>query len=209
MDETLPFGDAQIVGRGPEERPVLVGVEMKKIPDLLQSLTDGRLVGHQLPGMIDSYEIAYLLIIGNPLKLRGEWSFGTLMERLFGLENNTKLRLAWAPDVPSAAIWLSSLYRWWNGKAWESHRSHLVLRQKELEAEDPLGSFTNKVTRKMRVAAALVSGIGAVKARALSLHFPSVAAMMAASVEEFQTVDGIGPKLAKKLTGTIRTEEEI
>lgn len=60
----LPYGDAAFVGQGPEGRPVPVGIEIKAIGDLIQCMTDDRFVGHQLPGLRNTYEQTYLVIEG-------------------------------------------------------------------------------------------------------------------------------------------------
>lgn len=60
----LPFGDAAFIGQGPEGRPVSVGVEIKAVSDLIQCMVDDRFVGHQLPGLRNTYEQTYLVIEG-------------------------------------------------------------------------------------------------------------------------------------------------
>lgn len=62
--ETLEYGDVAFVGRGPSESSLPVGIEYKSVSDLLTSWQDGRLLGHQLPGMLNCYTINYLLVEG-------------------------------------------------------------------------------------------------------------------------------------------------
>ena len=47
----LPYTDACWNGLGPGGAAVIVGVERKRVGDMLACLKDGRFVGHQLPGM--------------------------------------------------------------------------------------------------------------------------------------------------------------
>jgi ERCC4-type nuclease len=62
--QPLPFGDVELIGRGPGERPVLIGVEIKALGDLLRCISDKRYVGHQLPGLLARFNLVYLLIEG-------------------------------------------------------------------------------------------------------------------------------------------------
>jgi len=60
---TLQFGDIELVGNGPDGRPVTIGCEYKKLPDAFQCLRDGRYAA-QLRGMRDAYEVNWLLLEG-------------------------------------------------------------------------------------------------------------------------------------------------
>jgi ERCC4-type nuclease len=57
----LRSGDAAWIGNGPSGK-VDVGVEVKHLPDLLQSLEDGRFPAKQLLNLREDYDIAYLLL---------------------------------------------------------------------------------------------------------------------------------------------------
>jgi len=61
MHGQLPFGDFFIPGNGPEGR-ITVGVELKRVADLIQCMKDGRLTGHQIPGMLRMYDWSVLLV---------------------------------------------------------------------------------------------------------------------------------------------------
>lgn len=60
----LRFADVNWTGGGPDDSVITVGVELKTIPDLLNSLESNRLVEHQLPGLQARYDVAWLLIEG-------------------------------------------------------------------------------------------------------------------------------------------------
>ena len=60
----LDFADFSFSGNGPEGG-VGIGVERKGVMDLLQSMTSGRLVGHQLIGLQKEYDWTYLLVVGS------------------------------------------------------------------------------------------------------------------------------------------------
>ena len=139
----LEFGDLTFTGRGSKDYPVQVGIELKKVPDLLQSLRDGRLTGHQLPGMMDPnkglYDYGWLLVEGttcldpqtgillecnrykNPL--RGKWTYAELQKRLLSLEQQFNVRTVWCADRTHTLRWIICLYRWWTDQAMDSHGS--------------------------------------------------------------------------------------
>ena len=60
----LEFGDFAFLGNGPEDEPVSIGVERKGIRDLLNSMVTGRLVGHQLIGLVNNYHYVYIVVEG-------------------------------------------------------------------------------------------------------------------------------------------------
>lgn len=59
----LESGDAALVGNGPDG-PVLVGVELKSLADLLTSFDNGRLQATQIPAMEVAYDVRWVLYYG-------------------------------------------------------------------------------------------------------------------------------------------------
>jgi ERCC4-type nuclease len=59
----LDYGDVALAGNGPNG-DVLVGIELKKINDVVACIGDGRYTSHQLPGMLQSYDYSYLIVEG-------------------------------------------------------------------------------------------------------------------------------------------------
>ncbi len=231
--EHLEFADVEIIGRGPEERPVSIGIEIKAVGDLLRCITDERFVGHQLPGLLARYEVVYLLVEGF-LHTTGKdlvhlkygrwcsapwgnrpWSFEAVWHWLMSQENCTRregsgeLRIIQTADRVGTAAWLAALYTWWQDRAFDEHRSHLGLHKKLLERGtgegDPLGAFV--ATRKMKVVAAITKGIGFEKALVISKYFTSLKKMVNAPVSEWVKIDGIGPTLAARIVEEIEREE--
>jgi hypothetical protein len=58
----LEFGDAMWEGKGPGGQTVLVGVERKRLSDLIKCMQDRRLSGFQLPGLNRTYAFVTLLV---------------------------------------------------------------------------------------------------------------------------------------------------
>lgn len=59
----LPFGDACFEGNGPKGR-IAVGVERKRLSDILNCIDDSRYAAHQKPGLKQLYQINVLIIEG-------------------------------------------------------------------------------------------------------------------------------------------------
>ena len=61
--DKLDGGDLMFLGKGPNDTEVTIGVEFKKLRDLLSSLRDQRLQGHQLIEL-QVYDFRFLLVEG-------------------------------------------------------------------------------------------------------------------------------------------------
>lgn len=155
----MTFGDIRFLGAGSQGVPVTVGIEVKSIHDILHCITDGRFAGHQLPGMITTYEQAWLLIAGQwrarrsdgllqYLSKQYQWRDATVGSRKFMYRDllawlltvriKTGILVEYVPDWDHAALWVASLYAWWTRvkreggqevTGWESHRSHQAINQ--------------------------------------------------------------------------------
>ena len=58
----LGWSDVEFVGRGESGAPVLVGVEIKRLTELTSDWD--RLVGHQIPKMMEHYDHRWLVVWG-------------------------------------------------------------------------------------------------------------------------------------------------
>lgn len=148
----MDYGDVSWVGLGPGGEPVSVGVEVKGLHDVLKCICDGRFAGHQLPGLVQSYDQCWLLVEGlwransktGILEYRhrkGLWceaSVGTrrfmyrdLATWLCTVEIKGGIKLVRVSDWNEATLWLSACHSWWTQKkegqvGWEAHKSHLA-----------------------------------------------------------------------------------
>lgn len=144
MEETtLEFGDVAFVGRGEGGAPLFIGVEHKKLNDLVQSL-QGRLPGHQLPGLVSHFDRAWLCIEGdwsadehgrttswrgkgNRRPVRGAPLAVELEKRILTLETRGGLRIRNCATRRDTVRFLVALYRFWTDKDLDEHRSHMAL----------------------------------------------------------------------------------
>lgn len=144
----MDYGDVCWLGIGPSGEPVSVGVECKTIRDVIQCIADGRFAGHQLPGLVQSYDQVWLLVEGHwrennhtgileYQKRRGEWAellagtrrfmYRDLLTWLFTAETKGGIRCARVGDWNEGSTWLSSCYKWWTASnGWDGHKSHLA-----------------------------------------------------------------------------------
>lgn len=225
----LEFADVQVIGRGPEERPVLIGVEIKEIGDAIRCMTDGRFVAHQLPGLHKQYELVYFLIQGlttgdenGELQVfkRGHWgplSFGhrpwrydTFASWLISQENRSGVRLVQTADRRATALWLRALWANWNLQAWEEHKSHVGMHWKPMNASgavDLTVDLDEQMKTRMHVAASLKKGIGYEKAKAAAEHFASPRAIVNATETEWKQIAGFGAKLAAGMVAAAEGRE--
>ena len=226
MLSPMPFGDVAFEMRGPDERPILVGVEVKRVEDLLACIRDGRLSGHQLPGLQQGFEHAILLIEGGmqmgveevrpgvrSLMTRifgqwrasshsGAWAYYDAMSYLHTVQMRTGIQVVQTSDRLATVQWISSLYHWGTSKAWEQHDSCIGLHE---GMDDDLRQ--NQValirpTRRMMVASKL-PGIGAKKSYYVARHFPSISAMIAAPWEKWLLPSQVGEKGARTIVDAI------
>ena len=207
---TLEFGDASFMGTGPDG-DVSIGIERKKISDLMNSIATGRLSGHQLPGLLTEYDKVYIIVEGvwrgNPAtdivesnrgrnwvdithgrKFRASdiWSFLTTLE-------NTGVIVRTTRNMTETCAMISNLERWWT-KEWGRHRSHLALHK-----GTPTALLATSPPSLIRRIAAELPHIGFDRGRLVEQHFGSVAEMVNASMEEWEKIRGIGRLTAREV----------
>lgn len=209
---TLEFGDCCFIGNGAESH-VVVGIERKRITDLLQSLTSGRLSGHQLPGLNESYQHRWLLIEGQyreskdgliEIPRKGDWElvrlhFAALENYLLTLTLRGGLHVQHTYNIRESAAWLHALWAWWTKKEWREHRSHLALH----DAADY--AMFSRPTLVHRMAAQL-PGIDE-KAKDVALKFKTVTEMVAAEEHTWREIPGIGKITAQRVVKALRTRD--
>lgn len=210
----LQYGDASFLGNGPDDVPIPVGIELKRLLDLLSSMTTGRLSGHQLPGMQACYRVRYLVVEGiwrpNP-------STG-LLERPMGkgwvpVELGTRTFMASEVDgylntldmlggmhvrttgsPRQTAQLILSIHHWWTDKKWEAHRSHLAF-----DESDGLGTALLTKPKLLRRIAKELPGVGWARSQAVAAYFDNVVEMVNAPSEEWEKIEGIGEVIAEEV----------
>lgn len=196
----LQFGDFAFTGRGPDGE-VKIGVERKQILDLVKSIRSGRLLQHQLPGLISTYDYCYLVV-------EGVWKVGddyllvpagkrwrTIhlgMKHLEPMLNTLAVMggviVRQTQTKANTAHLVHHLYRWWQ-KPWEEHLT-LAAKPRKAKLEIPQPSLVAKV-------AAQLPGVGRKRLEAVCERFPTVVELVEAAEDIWAEI--VGPKTAKKL----------
>lgn len=223
----LEYGDISFLGWGPEGRPVPVGIEYKTLGDVLKCVTDGRFAGHQLPGLISSYEDVWLLVEG---KWRPDMNTGILQtlghhryqdahvgDRRFTYRELDSwlmtmaikggIRVRTAQDTIEAAQFIRDLYMWWTQDGgWNRHKSHLAFDNSDAgdwrAGRNALGLQDRANLVKpglVRRMAKELPGVGWDKSKAVASRFKTVREMAAATRSQWREIDGIGKKLAEEI----------
>ncbi len=162
---TLPFGDVAFVGRGPGGTSLNIGLELKTLPDLVNSLRTDRLSGHQLPGLLEAYDHCWLVVEGTytcsragQVTLRkGQWSvpvhghmpLSELDKRLLTLDLQAGLHIWHTISRSDTVRFVTTLYRWWTDVNQDQHRSHIAVHQPASLV--PLSDFRRVVTQFPRI----------------------------------------------------------
>lgn len=214
----LPFGDAAFVGRGMNDAPVLIGIELKETQDLISSLQSSRFVGHQLHGLLEMYDRAWLVTEGTwrdtPEGILMEltdfgWRSATAGNRQPVMTRDIEKQLLTITIRGGISHWhcqtrrdtvrfLSALYHWWNDKSLDEHRSH------EAIYHPPPDRAQMIAPSQFRSTVSTFPGIGWGKSRAAEEVFEgSIRAAVNATATEWQLVPGIGKGIAAKIVEAV------
>lgn len=209
----LQYGDLAFLGRGPGDTPLAIGVERKRIRDLVDSLASGRLSGHQLPGLCNCYDIVYLVIEGlwrpHPetglleTYSHGEWlpltlgSRGFMAREIYNFINSLTIFagvLSWVTANPRETMTLTtSLWHWWNDKGFYSHVSYR-------KAHRPFVNIGVMQQKSLVFKMAMeIPGVGPERAVDVAKRFPTVMDMVLAGTEEWRSIPGFGEVLGERI----------
>ena len=209
----LSFGDFAFDGNGPDG-PVMVGIERKSISDLIGSINSGRLSSRQVPGVMQTYDVGYLLVEGvweanrraMVMVRTGRGKFretGMRAGALVGYLNTTTvmcgMHIIYTHDIEETANYVRCLEKWWQ-KPWSAHSSHKAVAGLNMPGESVWDLSLNTVARM----AYQISGLGLKRAKAVGDHFDSVQEMAMADEGQWREVTGVGKGLAKVAVKTCR-----
>lgn len=215
-------GDVLVPGNGPSGE-LLVAVEVKKINDLLQSETTGRLADTQLPRLLDNYGQVWLLAIGEyrsglhgRLEVRSTrdpsrwrpYSFGSrelpyaYLESFLVEVQTIGVHYKGVTDATDAAGWLRILHRWWE-KPWDKHRA---MRKLDTSGEAALMPNMDRNRKQMLKIARQLPNMGYERAFAASNHFVNSRLMMASRADQWSLVPGVGKVIARGIDEALDDE---
>ena len=209
---TLEYGDAAFSGFGPygPNGIMAIGVERKVIGDLIQSISSGRLSGHQLPGLLEAYHKIYLIVEG---MWKGNRKDGTIevfrhgkfkslgsskftSKRVWGylttLNATTGISVYITTDMVETALVIQELQHWW-GQKWEKHKAHVMMNK----LNPPSAYLRPGRPSLLRRIGIELPGVGYERIEAVEKAFKTVHQLFEATEEQWRNVDGIGKMTAK------------
>jgi ERCC4-type nuclease len=209
----LEYGDVFWLGHGPDG-PCTVCVERKTIGDLVSSIDSGRLSGHQLLGMLNSYDYVYLLVEGIwhsgdegilERYVRGRWRplvYGNRQYMAREVENylNTLavtcgVHVWRTQTIGDTGSWIDHTHSWWS-KPWDHHQSH---RQFRVDVPPSQGALLRRPSLLRRCLKEF-DGVGWGKSKDLAARYHNLYEFaMEVQEAELRKVPGIGKILADKI----------
>lgn len=221
----MDAGDFSFEGNGPGGE-VAVGIERKKIRDMLTSMRSGRFAGDQLVKMGQVYDVIYLIVEGlyrpgktgiletwvngsgwAPLTLAAKgkvagntFTYAELDKHLWSLEMLKNVVVRRSSNPQETAWQVANCYQQWR-KPWDSHRSTDAIK---LQTE--VSVFHCSLLRKM---ASEMPGVGWERSKKVEAHFREYGerwfeAMGQATMEEWQGV--LGPKTGENVYRMLRSK---
>lgn len=230
-DMELEFGDAMFGGNG-EHGDCTVAIEHKRLSDLVTSMKDRRLSGHQLRGLWRAYDYVFLVVEGTwrpgpggeieELRKEGWRPFfstrdrhavnyrqvvsylNSLALRSRSPETGEPLRVIRSQSTRQTAAEYAALYYGFTEKTWDQHHAHDQV-YTEITAPKRVGLVAPVVTTLWKMAAQ-VPGIDR-KAQAVAEYFKTPQRMANANEREWEQIDGIGVKTARVAVKVMQEEE--
>lgn len=194
-------------GRGEGGTPVMVGVEYKKLGELVNALRTQRLQGHQLLKMRENFQFCYLLIEGELhydtqgkltqrvgrrefRQMAGSMAVNELLKRIFVLHLRGGLNTLWARTRQDTLRIVEALYYVWTDCNLDQHQSHIAIYQ--APSLTPISEFRGFFSR--------IDGLGLRKTLAVEKYFGgSIRKAVNAPKADWLRIDGIGPELANHI----------
>ncbi len=215
-ETTLDYGDLAFEGRGAKNTSVLVGIEHKRLADIVACIRDGRFSGHQLPGMRKTYEFSWLMIEGewraDPASglitqsakfggwrpIPGKMRASEFEKHILTFELCGGVRVRYTNTRADSVRAIADLYRWFTDKAMDAHSSHLAVHE----------PVTLREVSKVQKALMAWPGVGYKLSRAAENAFGSVNQACRATMPDWAALETDGRRFgeanAQKLVNFLR-----
>ena len=208
--QSIEAADFLHYGNGPSGLE-LIGYERKALGDMISSMRDKRLTGHQFPAMMEMYQQIYIIVEGKwrigatgaievPRWGRGKLSWGPMYAKSKSIlyteldhyqaeyehKYGYKVTFAHTQDQNHTAAFIASRYRFWNDREWNQHdRTNAIY-----SAYDPSAAaggrragFVRRTVPYLEYALSDVDGIDKA-AYVLAKKFGSMERLMGMTVEQ-------------------------
>jgi ERCC4-type nuclease len=209
--KTLHAGDFMFTGSGPNDEPVLIGIERKRMRDMVNSIRGGRLSGEQIPKLL-RYDYAYIIFES---RWKTDWVTGQLMEKwgkswepvfsgtrqiMGGLEVNsflndirdhTPIQVIQTEEERQTVEVIMALAHSWS-KPWSKRHHHSDIHRPDKQV------LVDKASTVRRVLFTL-NGVGWEKSGAAEQVFSTVEELVMASPKDLEKIPGFGRKISKQV----------
>lgn len=222
--------DVIIPGIGEGGKRITVGIEHKKISDVLKCIVDGRFAGTQLRRMREEHDDIWLVIEGErkrgiegELQIKtswGRWVNASVGSRRFSYRDLESWMITMTTKNPEPYLkiketngrletkeFIMSLHRWWAEKGWDNHKSNDVTDRSHMGGGGPVELIETKIQRMNREIAERLPGIGHDKAKRTVKKFKSLFEMATAEEREWKEIEGVGEKMAKRIVEAVHGYE--
>lgn len=211
----LEYGDACFEGNGPDGARVCIGIERKKLGDMLNCIDDNRYGAHQRPGMRAMYAKDILMLEG---VWKPDFQTGYMMECIAALTwrpfnyGNRRVRYSklfrylltvqiagtmviQTRDLEQTAYNITEMYAYFQ-KKWDDHTSLLEVQRLAIPTLNAKPSLVQKW-------AASIDGIGPKLCMRAAQVFKNPYQLARSDESQWMKVDGVNPKLAKRIVRDI------
>ena len=210
----LEYGDVVFDGNGPNG-PVKIGIEIKTIGDLVNSMITGRLVSKQLPDLTENCDFTFLLVVGETRKNHGileecknnYWypvnyggrttTYNAYEAFLLSIRVGFGSCILFANDLNEAVETIVNVYRWFN-KDWDSHTSLHSMKETPRPKQ-----YATKPTLVEEMAIR-IDGVGWKTAREIGKVFLTPEDMILADTNTWLEIPGVGKTLAEKIVRQLK-----
>jgi ERCC4-type nuclease len=225
----VKFGDLHWTGER-AGKTVSIGMEFKTLSDLLACIQDKRLVSHQIPGLVKSYDIRWLVIEGSIRPRRdgtleelhsfrsrrgkeiGIWqrvyasiTYRQAVKYVLTLAHKANFHVKWTSCRAESLAFIACEFSWWQ-TPWDKHHAHLALPAWE-DNHPRVDAVLFRRPSVLRRVASCLPGIGWTRSSAVARRFKSMEAMVRATRKDWQSVEGLGKVTADKVWRAIRGEK--
>lgn len=215
---SLEYGDCCFEGNGPNGK-ICIGVERKKMGDLLNCIDDSRYSAHQLPGMASMYNKSILIVEGvwkpdtvtgylmefvttltwRPYRQRSQMTrYSKLFRYMLSIQLSGIVVIV-SRDIEQTAYNIYEMFSYFQ-KPWDQHTSLLEMQKLNIP------SLTGRPSLVQRWAAE-IDGIGVKHSQDALKIFKTPYDLARSDETEWIKLPGIGAKLALSIIKQIHGKE--
>lgn len=214
VEARLVSGDVAFAGNGPEG-DLMVGIEVKKVADLVSSISTGRLSATQGRRMMDDYQQRWLLLIGHwgcdsegqlTVVRGGRWTrfrrhpilhYSYVAAYVAELQT-LGFHYHVVASCAEAAHWVKILARWWD-RGWDKHRGMRKFDESGAALMPHPDAMTDLIARMAKA----LPNFGYERAMAAAAAMSGPEDIFTWSPADWAAVPGVGTVIAARVWGAI------